>query len=576
MGKRSNPYSLRRKAGSAVIILICSIVVIGMAYVLFNVYKPSQNAMGALATVGMDVVGLLILVILVLNLAFGKDFLSKISTLFLGLLLGTLVGLFFDFLNWAFDGMLEYGGLTYVFTVCSLCTGSVVAGFFVLYLGGYFEEMYRLKHARFMSKFCMYWNIGAFLFAIIAVVTNTAFVFDNGHYEIGPLYDIVMILPILTLVFMLIYSVINVKKIGAHDFTAVVGYIFIMIFGAEIEEMYTIGTTYVSIMVADVFIFAMLQNRLIDKVNRQNNQLTEKVTEEKKNAEHWMQKSNTDELTGCYNRHAYEEEVMTLSEDQIKENFVYISVDVNGLKLTNDTLGHDAGDELIIGTSECLNRCLGDYGKIYRTGGDEFVALVYVNNGQLEEIKKDIEDTAERWHGRYNKHLTISIGFVTRKEAENMTLHQIAVLADKRMYESKTRYYRKSGVDRRGQRDAHVALCSLYTKILKINVTDDSYQLINVREDEKTEQKGFSDKLSVWLMNYGTSGEIHPEDVEEYLAKTGLEYLRGYFKRNSNSLRVFYRRKINGVFRKVMLEIIPANDYQDDSQSLFLYVKDIE
>ncbi len=53
------------------------------------------------------------------------------------------------------------------------------------------------------------------------------------------------------------------------------------------------------------------------------------------------------------------------------------------------------------------------------------------------------------------------------------------------MYAAKSAYYRKKGVDRRGQQDAHRALCESYTGILKINSTDDSYRIVNMLDDEK-------------------------------------------------------------------------------------------
>ena len=52
------------------------------------------------------------------------------------------------------------------------------------------------------------------------------------------------------------------------------------------------------------------------------------------------------------------------------DEFTYVSLDVNGLKVINDTKGHTAGDELIIGACQCMKKSLGPYGKLYRIGGD--------------------------------------------------------------------------------------------------------------------------------------------------------------------------------------------------------------
>ena len=69
---------------------------------------------------------------------------------------------------------------------------------------------------------------------------------------------------------------------------------------------------------------------------------------------------------------------------------------------------------------------------------------------------------------------------------------------------------------------------------------------------------------------------VHPEDLEEYLAKTDLNYIRNYFMEEKTSLHIFYRRKIGDNYRQVMMEIIPAGDYSRNNQTFFLYVKNID
>lgn len=305
--------------------------------------------------------------------------------------------------------------------------------------------------------------------------------------------------------------------------------------------------------------------------------LTTKIIDtEKKEQIELLFKSYNDELTGLHNRRAFENDLMNNKEREMENNLVFVSMDVNELKIVNDSLGHAAGDELLKGAADCMKKCLGGYGRLYRTGGDEFNAIIFANDSQLEAIKQDFEDTVADWHGELVDSMSVACGYVSRGEFEHATIQKMSALADERMYEDKAEFYRKKGIDRRGQRDAHAALCALYTKILKINITQDNYQVVNMAvEDEKKEEE-YSCRISEGMSEFGKSGQVHPDDLAEYLLKTDLSYMRDYFLKDKGPLVIVYRRKFGDIFKRVMMEIIPANDYSEENQSLYLYVKKIE
>ena len=300
------------------------------------------------------------------------------------------------------------------------------------------------------------------------------------------------------------------------------------------------------------------------------------IDEEKKQEEQLIQRSQTDELTGLLNRRAYEDDIYAHNDTPVEDEFIYISLDVNGLKVVNDSKGHMAGDELIIGACQCMKKSLGPYGKLYRIGGDEFVAIVFCAEDKLKEILEDFDKTIAGWSGKLIDSLTISYGCISKKEEPEYSVRQLGAVAEQRMYEAKDAHYKKQGVDRRGQQDAHKALCDLYTKILKINISDDTYQIVNMDTNEQTAEKGFSDSISEWFISFGKTGQVHKDDIDLYLQKTDLNYLSEYFKSVKSSISIFYRRKYDDDFKQVAMEMIPANDYTDDNQTLFLYVKNID
>lgn len=415
--------------------LFCISIGVVTALVMFNFYNPNQNTIRALSSVCMDVICLIILFVLVVGVELSKYSTNRTTRYFVLLLLATIWAVFMDFLNWAFDGSLEFGHLTFWFTVLSLCMGSVLACIFSLYLYSYMDELHALANMRLHAYVCAILNLFSFCLTFILAVTGTAFEFVDGHYELGALYDVVTIIPVLSLLYLTGFIVYYFKKVGLHDTFAVAGYIFFMIAGALIEASYGIGTTYVAVSIADIFIFVMLQNDII--------------AQEKQNVLEWMKKSNIDELTSVYNRNAYENDLAMMKNDKVDDDFVYVSVDVNSLKDVNDNLGHNAGDELLIGVAECLKKCIGNSGKLYRTGGDEFVAFINANEDELEKLKNSIEETTKNWDGKLVHNMAISFGYATTKDTEDASIKQMSVIADRRMYEAKAEYYRQSGKERR-------------------------------------------------------------------------------------------------------------------------------
>ena len=174
---------------------------------------------------------------------------------------------------------------------------------------------------------------------------------------------------------------------------------------------------------------------------------TRTVDDEKRREEQLYRIAMTDELTRLFNRRCYEDDLDVFREQGMGKDFVMLSADVNGLKKVNDTQGHAGGDELIKGAAECLLLGIGERGKVYRTGGDEFTAILHTDNP--EAVCCDIEDRVGKWHGKYSDKLSISIGYAAHADHENLSIHELEKQADKEMYVAKAKYYEKNGIDRR-------------------------------------------------------------------------------------------------------------------------------
>ena len=85
--------------------------------------------------------------------------------------------------------------------------------------------------------------------------------------------------------------------------------------------------------------------------------------------------SITDRLTGLYNRSYLDDYRRSLQENGLYPVSV-ITADCDGLKVVNDTRGHQVGDRYLLDTVALLRSCLPESAVLFRTGGDEFTAFL--------------------------------------------------------------------------------------------------------------------------------------------------------------------------------------------------------
>ena len=172
------------------------------------------------------------------------------------------------------------------------------------------------------------------------------------------------------------------------------------------------------------------------------------IDKTKRKEENLILMSNTDELTKLFNRHAYENDITILEQEPLPKSLWFMGVDLNGLKEANDTKGHQAGDELLVATADCLRRAISTSGKVYRVGGDEFICVFHSTDVEILDTIKYMDKIRESWSGKFSDTFSFSKGIVSVNEIENCTIAKLEKECDRRMYEEKRAYYTTKG-DRR-------------------------------------------------------------------------------------------------------------------------------
>ncbi len=152
-----------------------------------------------------------------------------------------------------------------------------------------------------------------------------------------------------------------------------------------------------------------------------------------------------DPLTGLLNRRAYErslEEHLARGERYGHAGAVIV-LDLDSFKEVNDTLGHSAGDELIVRVAGALASRLRESDTLARLGGDEFAILTPTGERTEAESLADSllevvrQEHAPRGPGGRERPITASIGVAPLEGVEQLSAEEALINADLAMYDAK-------------------------------------------------------------------------------------------------------------------------------------------
>ena len=276
------------------------------------------------------------------------------------------------------------------------------------------------------------------IFQLIAVSNGWVLTIDSQHrYNKGPMYGVYVAVYLLVIALTSLELHSYGRRFRHQNKVSLYGILVLVVTGILLQETLEGGirTAYLSLALGMALMYIhnteFFQLEADDQIQEQKIQIT------------------TDALTGIYSRHAYSRALKELDAGGLPERLAVFSIDINGRKTVNDTLGHEAGDQLICGAAKCIETTLGAYGKCYRTGGDEFIVLAEMDWEETYRALNRLAREAENWHGEWTQTLHLAAGCVTAEERPGLSAEKLVAEADRAMYARKADYYRQAGVDRR-------------------------------------------------------------------------------------------------------------------------------
>ncbi len=165
--------------------------------------------------------------------------------------------------------------------------------------------------------------------------------------------------------------------------------------------------------------------------------------------------AQTDSLTGVSNRYYFDKKMK--EEIELSRRFgqplSLILIDINGLKRVNDTIGHQAGDAMILGAAQLVRDNLSVYDGIFRLGGDEFVVLLSNCPNNQMQIMVDMFLEIQQNHYITVDEQEIPVRFSLGGAcSETIDYSDLLKAADAAMYENKKRFYETHNAMKRSDR----------------------------------------------------------------------------------------------------------------------------
>lgn len=152
--------------------------------------------------------------------------------------------------------------------------------------------------------------------------------------------------------------------------------------------------------------------------------------------ERYQSMAYTDTLTALKNRNAF---IAEQDSKPVEANTCCIVIDINKLKVVNDTFGHSSGNELIRCSANIIYESFSDIGVCYRIGGDEFATICHnLDEVTIQKRIKGMEDRIAAFNANSKWKIDLACGYAF----SNSDMREFSDLfneADSQMYHNKKR-----------------------------------------------------------------------------------------------------------------------------------------
>lgn len=393
-------------------------------------YHLLSNTINLFAGVFLVVLGLILIVISPYMFLYH----NKESRLFFSgltsLLFGTYIVARFDFIDMLINNPMVNSFCEYSSFICMPISilGYIISIFrgklkrflkllvifdFLLFAGMTILHLSTIKRFSAMTSFIQGYIVSETIMVLIILVKNRKHFRNSQNRNLNS--DMFFLIGVVTFI---ISSSIDIAMFNIHKYSSNRGY------SQNYGNGFTFGAViFVSCLLISYMFYSIYSSRI--------SSLQERLSDF----------AYTDPLTGLSNRARCEQVMNVISQE--RSIYVIISIDLNKLKMVNDTYGHHEGDRLLTGFATILTDCFWDANLIGRMGGDEFVVIMLGEHAssctkRIHEFHSLMSD----WNRKEQVfQYSASYGYAYSYEVPNASSNEVYMLADSRMYEMKKEHH---------------------------------------------------------------------------------------------------------------------------------------
>lgn len=155
-------------------------------------------------------------------------------------------------------------------------------------------------------------------------------------------------------------------------------------------------------------------------------------------AEKFQMLAYIDVLTGIRNRASFKEYINEIPKSDYS-HYSILMLDMNNLKVLNDTYGHSAGDEYIIKTAHIISKVFSEYGMVCRLGGDEFCCVLKdISEMEYTQCIEILKERCDKFKStKAQLPLSVAYGLANFDDSRDFDLIDTFNRADLEMYKNK-------------------------------------------------------------------------------------------------------------------------------------------